>query len=207
MLRLHAVLAYRELGFELGAVQELLTDQHTDPGEHLRRQEAVLNARIERLLTMRRSLRRQMEAISMGINLNPQELLEVFGEEDPTKHAAEAEERWGSSDAYQESRRRTRGYSKEDWLRIKGESEAIEAGFAELLAASVPATDPRAQAQAEAHRQHISRYFYDCSYDIHRGLAAMYTADPRFEANYEKRAAGLAAYVAAAIVANAEGAK
>lgn len=202
--RLHAVLAYRELGLELGAIQELLSDQASDPMEHLKRQEAVLNARLEKLLAMRRSLRKQMEAIHMGINLNPKELLEVFGDADPTEHAKEAEERWGGTDAYRESQRRTKGYTKEDWLRVSQESEAIEAGFAELLAAGVAPTDRRALEVAEAHKRHISRFYYECGYDIHRGLAEMYLADPRFTAHYEQRAAGLAAFVSAAIIANAE---
>ena len=33
---------------------------------------------------------------------------------------------------------------------------------------------------AERHRQHISRWFYECGYDVHRGLAEMYVADARF---------------------------
>jgi hypothetical protein len=56
---------------------------------------------------------------------------------------------------------------------------------------------------AEAHRRQISDWFYDCTYEIHRGLAAMYLADPRFTATYEKIAPGLAQYVHDAIVANA----
>lgn len=204
--RLHAVLAYRELGMELDAIAELLADPEADAVAHLKKQEAVLDARIERLLAMRRSLRKQLEAIKMGINLDPKELLEVFGDHDPTAYAQEAEERWGSTDAYRESRRRASRYGKEDWTRIAAEAVTIEERFAALLAAGVPATDPRATAEAEAHRQHISRYFYDCGYEIHRGLAEMYLADPRFRAHYEDRAEGLAAYVAAAIAANAAGA-
>jgi hypothetical protein len=38
---------------------------------------------------------------------------------------------------------------------------------------------------------------------MHAGLADMYTADARFAAHYEERAAGLAAFVSAAIKANA----
>ncbi len=56
---------------------------------------------------------------------------------------------------------------------------------------------------AEDHRQHISRNFYDCTYEIHRGLADMYLADPRFTATYEKIAPGLAQYIHDAIKANA----
>jgi len=38
---------------------------------------------------------------------------------------------------------------------------------------------------------------------MHRGLGDLYVDDPRFAANYEKLAAGLAAYVRDAIRANA----
>jgi hypothetical protein len=56
---------------------------------------------------------------------------------------------------------------------------------------------------AEEHRQHISRWFYDCSYEIHVGLGQMYIDDPRFTATYEAIAPGLAAYLNDAIQANA----
>jgi hypothetical protein len=56
---------------------------------------------------------------------------------------------------------------------------------------------------AEGHRQHISRWFYDCGHDIHRGLAEMYLADDRFRRNYDDVAPGLAQYLHGAIVANA----
>ena len=35
-----------------------------------------------------------------------------------------------------------------------------------------------ARSLAEAHRQHISRWFYDRAYDQHRGLAETYVTDP-----------------------------
>ena len=57
---------------------------------------------------------------------------------------------------------------------------------------------------AEEHRQQITRYFYECGYKIHRGLAEMYLTDPRFTKNYEDVAPGLARFVHDAILANAE---
>ena len=56
---------------------------------------------------------------------------------------------------------------------------------------------------AEEHRQHISRWFYDCSYDVHRGLADLYVTDERFAANYERHAVGLTQFIHDAIHANA----
>jgi MerR family transcriptional regulator, thiopeptide resistance regulator len=56
---------------------------------------------------------------------------------------------------------------------------------------------------AEAHRRHIGLRFYDCPPMMHAGLADMYEADARFGAFFEKYAAGLTGFVAAAIRANA----
>lgn len=57
---------------------------------------------------------------------------------------------------------------------------------------------------AEAHRAQIERWFYPCPPAMHRGLAEMYIADARFTAHYEEIAQGLAAFVHAAIHANAD---
>lgn len=201
--RLQRILAYRELGFELAAIGALLDDPATDRIEHLRRQATLLDARMERLEAMRSSLHKTMEALQMGIDLDPKEMFEVFGDSDPTEHAAEAEERWGDSDAFRQSRERVRRYGKEDWQRMGQASEAIERRFAEALAAGEPPDGPAAMDVAEAHRQHIQHWFYDCSPALHVGLADLYEADPRFARHYDDRAPGLARYVAAAIRANA----
>jgi hypothetical protein len=57
---------------------------------------------------------------------------------------------------------------------------------------------------AERHREHLGRWFYDCSPEMHKGLGDMFVADPRFAANYEQVAEGLAVYVRDALHANAE---
>ena len=122
---------------------------------------------------------------------------------DQARHEKEVQERWGKTDAYQESARRTNGYKADDWARIKAESDGIEAGMAELMKAGEAADGPRAMDQAEHARLLIDRWFYPCSHRMHVGLADMYTADGRFAAHYEERAVGLATFVSAAIKANA----
>ena len=140
----------------------------------------------------------------MGIHLDPHEVLEVFGQTDPTQHAQEAEQRWGDSDAWKESQRRTSSYDKQNWLRMKGEQDDVERRLVQAYSSGVPATDEIALQLAEEHRQQICRWFYDCPPAMHRGLADMYLADERFTAHYERLAPGLAQYVHDAIHANAE---
>ena len=68
-------------------------------------------------------------------------------------------------------------------------------------AGEAPGSEP-AMEVAERHREHISRWFYDCSPAAHRNLGQMYAGDERFAANYESVAPGLAAYMCDAIAAN-----
>ena len=139
----------------------------------------------------------------MGISLNPEEMFEVFGEDDPSQYADEAEQRWGETDAYKESQRRVSSYTKDDWLRIKAEGADIERRFAEALRDGASADSERAMDVAEEHRQQITRNFYDCPPEMHAGLGRMYVEDERFTATYERIAPGLAQYVSAAVQANA----
>jgi MerR family transcriptional regulator, thiopeptide resistance regulator len=129
---------------------------------------------------------------------------QIFDGFDPSKYEAEAEQRWGDTDAFKESKRRAQRYGKDDWERLGAEQSAIYAdAWAALLAGRAPDSEP-AMAIAERHRQSIDRWFYPCSYQMHRGLADMYEQDSRFAENIDKHGAGLTPFLAAAIRANAD---
>ncbi len=115
----------------------------------------------------------------------------------------EARERWGHTEAWRESRRRTGSYSREQVQEIKAELEEIEGGVARLLEEGAPPEGEAARAAAERARLHIDRWYYPCPPAMHVALAEMYVSDPRFRAHYEDRREGLADYLAAAIRANA----
>ncbi|MCZ7420727.1 MULTISPECIES: MerR family transcriptional regulator [unclassified Micromonospora] len=201
--RLQLIRYYRELGFPLDEIAVILDDPASGPGAHLRRQHELLTVRIKRLQEMVAAIEFAMEASKMNIQLTPQERFEVFGDFDPDAHAEEAEQRWGGTEAYRESNRRTSSYRKEDWQRLKAETEDWGRRIVALMDSGAPADAPAAMELAEEHRQQISRWFYECSYEIHTGLADLYLADERFTAHYEAMAPGLTEYLAEAIHANA----
>jgi DNA-binding transcriptional MerR regulator len=201
--RLQRILFFRELGFGLDEIKTVMTDGGTDASAHLRQQHAMLLDRIARLKRMAAAVEKAMEARTMGINLTPEERFEVFGDFKPEDHAAEVEERWGGTDAYRESQRRVASYTKADWDRIKAQGAAAIEKVVGAMRVGLPADSPDAMDGAEMHRQQITDAFYDCTSQIHVGLAEMYIADPRFTATYEKIAPGLAQYLHDAIKANA----
>ena len=202
--RLQQILFYRELGFALEEIAEILADPAAGTDDHLRRQHRLLRDRRARDAALLGAIEREMEARKMGISLTPEEQFEIFGTDKLAEYAEEAEQRWGDTEAWKQSQRRTAAYTKEDWIAIKAEADASIAGFAEAIRAGEPANGTVAMDLAEAHRQHISRWFYDCGYDMHRGLAELYVSDPRYIAEYDKIEPGFSAYVHDAMLANAD---
>jgi MerR family transcriptional regulator, thiopeptide resistance regulator len=202
--RLQQILLYRELDFGLDEIAEMLADAGAGTDDHLRRQHRLLRARRERVTALLDAIEREMEARKMGMALTPEEQFEIFGTGNMDEVTAEAEERWGDTDAWRESRRRAAAYTKQDWITIKAEADANIAAFAAAIRAGEPATGPVATDLAEEHRQHLTRWFYDCGYGMHRGLAELYVSDPRYTASYDVIEPGFSQYVHDAIIANAD---
>ncbi len=201
--RLQQILFYRELGFSLEEIATILDDPQTGPAAHLRRQHELLVGRIKRLQEMVTAIEFAMEAMKVGVQLTPEERFEIFGDFNPDDYAEEAERRWGATEVYEESTRRTGNYTNADWRRWKAEQEDWGQRLATAMDAGVAADSPQALELAEEHRQAISRWFYECSYEIHTGLADMYVNDERFTARYERLKPGMAHYLHDAIHANA----
>ncbi len=208
--RLHRILFYRELDFRLDDIVQLMATPVKGDAEaggsarHLRRQHRLLREQITRRQDLLAAIEKEMEALQMGISLSPEEQFEIFGTDKVGgEWAEEAERRWGDTDEWKQSQRRTAAYTKEDWIEIRDEGTAINQAFLDAMRAGQPATGEQAMAVAERHRQHICQRFYDCSPDLHSRLAGLYLADQRFAKNYDDMAPGLAQYVHDAMLANA----
>lgn len=171
---------------------------------HLRRQRETVRARLTELEDLVAAIDRALEAEMTGTDLTPEEQRELFGESFSDEYAAEAEQRWGGTDAWEQSRRRAFRYTEADWRRIAEEAQALNRRFAEAKRAGLPATSAEAMDAAEAARRQIHERFYDLTPEFHRHLGDLYVADPRFTRTYEDLEPGLAQYVRDAIHANAD---
>jgi MerR family transcriptional regulator, thiopeptide resistance regulator len=200
--RLQQIIVLRELDFGLDAIRGLLDAPAHERFAAMRAQRDVLAARMKKTENVIRAVDRILKAMEERVSMTSETMFEGF-DELGGPYAEEARERWGDTDAYRESARRTKSYSREDWVRIKAEGDEPVEALAGLMRAGVAPTDTRAMDAADRARLHIDRWFYPCSHEFHANLAAMYEADPRFGDNYEKRAPGLRDYVVAAIRANA----
>lgn len=210
--RLQQILVYRELGFALDAIGRLLDEPALERAAALRAQRRLLVEKRDRTDAVIRSVDRTLASIEGTVVMSTEEMFEGFEDlvhapeharEHHREHANEAHARWGDTDAWATSMKRVRSMRREDWASLERLGEETEARMAALLEAGADAEGEEAMDGAEAMRLHIDRRFYPCTHAMHAGLADMYEADPRFREHYEKRAPGLASFVAAAIRANA----
>lgn len=202
--RLHQILLLRELEFSLEAIGELLARPDADRRAALVGQRDRLTERRRRTDAVLRAIDATLEAMDEERDMDTTRLFDGFESFDHAEYEAEADERWGQTDAYRESQRRSKKYGPKEWEAIKREGDDIWARLAALMKSGADPTAPEAMALAEEHRQHIARWFYDCGPAMHAGLADLYEADDRFQTFFETWGEGLTEFVSRAFRANAE---
>jgi MerR family transcriptional regulator, thiopeptide resistance regulator len=200
--RLHVVLVYRSVGLPLNDIRTLLDDAGADVLEHLNRQHRLLLEQSDRLQHTIKAVEELMSAHRSGIQLTAEEQVEIFGTTAfSEEYAEEASKRWGDTDAWKQSRERVSTFTKQDWIDIKADNDALLEALAEAKRTGVEPGSEQANDLAARHRASIERY-YDCGAEMHVGLAQMYLADERFKSYYDDVEPGLAQFVHDIVVAS-----
>lgn len=115
------------------------------------------------------------------------------------RYRNETRERWGDTEAYKESERRTANYSHSDWENLYSGMDSIMAGFAELKYEGISPDAEQARLQVAKLKQFITERMYNCTNEILSGLGQMYVKDDRFTKNIDKHGKGTAEYVSECI--------
>ena len=203
LLRLQQIVIGRELGLSLEEIRRSLDDPRVNRKTVLLNQKERLKGRVRETDAMIRAIDVALAVIDGSRGKGVMKMEELFEGFNPAPYEDEARNRWGTSDAFVEAGRRTRGYSPDDWKAIKAEQAAVYEHADAALKAGKSPSDVDVMNIAERHRLSIDRWFYPCSHRMHRGLASMYESDERFRQGIDAHGEGLAAFLAEAIRANA----
>jgi MerR family transcriptional regulator, thiopeptide resistance regulator len=201
VLRLQQVLVLRELGVPLDEIAAAI-DGAADRAALLRSHRAALVEKRGRIDAMVAAVDAALRVLEEGNEMKPEDFKQLFDGFDPGEYEEEARERWGNTEAYKETMRRTKQYGRAEWEAIKRESDEINVRLRDLMLQGAAPSDPAVQAAVDDHRLHIGRWYYPCSKEAHRGLGEMYVADPRFTENLDKVAPGFARFLRDAIAAS-----
>lgn len=194
--RLEQILYFRELGFALEEIRDIMESPGYDARQAMMRQKALLEMKRSRIDAM---MARLDEAIA-GMGAPDMEVFDMSEIEKAKKqYAEEAKARWGHTDAYQESERREKGRTKEQGQAITDGMQALMQEFADVRA--LDPADARVQALVKRWQAYITEHFYPCTDEILAGLGQMYTCDERFMQNIDRCGEGTAACMSRAIAA------
>lgn len=115
LLRLHEIMLGRQLGLSLEAIRHSLDDPTYDRVRALQRQREHLHRQLDRTQTMIRAVDRALEfstqTTETRTTMDPKTMFSGF---DPAIYHNEVEQRWGETNAYHESQKRTQHYSADD---------------------------------------------------------------------------------------------
>lgn len=192
--RLQQILFYRELDFSLKDIASMMNAPDYQKEAALKGQRALLQLKRNRLDNLIDLLDANLKG-DVAMSFKEFDMTEIEAAKE--KYAQEVETRWGSSDAYKQSKARTDKYSKEDWARVTSKSDEIMKKFAKS-ANENPESDNLQTLVAE-WRDFITESYYDCTKEILAGLGQMYVADERFANNINKFGQGTAEIMSKAI--------
>lgn len=200
-VRVQRIVVYRATGMKLMDIKALL-DCGDSEIEHLKRQR-------ESLLAHRRETDAMIEALDILLEdamndneLTVEEIGEILGEADFAAHQSEAEDRYGDTDDWRESRERTASWQTADWRDNAERFHDIESRMIDAIRDGVAPDSKEAESLVEEHREALSEFF-PVTPAKHYIMSRGYIHDERFRAHYDSQYVGFAQWLADAIEAAA----
>lgn len=196
--RMQEILFYRELNFPLKDILMILSSPEYNKQEALKKQKHLLVLKKERLERIINTIER-IEKGEKTMDFNAFDNSKF--DEAMEKYKKEAQKRWGNTEAFKESEKRTAGYSKEKWNEVNAGLNSIIDEFSKLCKNGVSESDDSALLVVCKLKTFITENQYTCTDEILLGLGQMYTCDERFKAYIDKNYKGTAEFINKAIIA------
>ncbi|MGO5051044.1 MerR family transcriptional regulator [Lachnospiraceae bacterium LCP25S3_G4] len=191
---LQQILFFRELEFSLNDIKDIMKNPSYNKKEMLSNHKEILIKKRNRL----NDLIILVESTLKGENdmsFKQFDMTEI--EKAKTKYAEEVKERWGDTEAYAESEKRTSSYDHAQWEMLNSEGAAILKEFSEKRE-QLPDSN-EVQVLVKKWQVYITDNFYNCTKEILSCLGLMYIGDERFKLNLDKNGEGTAKFMAEAI--------
>lgn len=199
--RLQQILFYRELGVNLEDIKQITTSPSFDAVKALNGHHEQLLLKRKQLDSLIANVEKTIALAERGIAMSDQEKFEGFKQkliDDNEKvYGKEVSDKYGD-EAVERSNQKIKGMSQAQYEKATKLGEEV----LETLYTAFQTNDPSsnlAQKAAELHRQWLSLYWDTYTKEAHAGVAQMYVDDERFQAYYDKKQPGAAAFLRDAV--------
>lgn len=196
LVKLQQILFFRELEFSLEDIVKIVDSPKFEAKAALHEQKKLLEMKKTKIENLIKTITKTLDYMKGGGIMKNDDLFNGFSDDQMDEYKEEAKKRWGHTQAYKQSVERTKNWTKDDYRRIKEAGVALAKELASAMELDIKSDE--VQSLIGKHHQGIET-FYDCSYEMYRGLSNMYVEDPRFTAYYDKFKPGLAKWLQKAI--------
>ncbi|MFD1708883.1 MerR family transcriptional regulator [Siminovitchia sediminis] len=192
---LQQILFFKELGFPLKKIKDVLNSPSFDRREALKLQKKMLlekRARLDRMIGL---IDQTIQHAEGEIQMTNKEKFEGF-DFSHNPYEQEARERWGDQ-AFDQSNAKLAGMSEDQQKALGVEMNGIYRTLADLRHGS--SASEESQSAIKAWYDFLNTHFGTYSLDAFKGLGQMYVADERFTKNIDRFGEGLAQFMSEAM--------
>ncbi len=200
---LQQILFFRELGFALEDIKDIINSPDFDREKVLYSHLATLETKKAQLEMLIANVTKTIGTMKGATTMTDKEKFEGFKQnlvdENEAKYGDEVRKKYGN-EAVEASNHKVKNMSPEQYA----ESERLRIEIDETLKAAMDSGDPAselAQKACDLHRLWLCHFWEDSTYskEAHMGLTQMYCDDERFKAYYERIAPGCAEFLRSAM--------
>jgi DNA-binding transcriptional MerR regulator len=192
---LQQILFFRELGFPLKKIKEMINRPSFDRQQALELQKCMLLDKRTQIDKMISTIDKTIRHMKGEIHMNNKEKFEGFSF-DTNPYEQEARERWGDQ-AVEKAKEKVGSFSDKKKRELADEMNQIYRELAVHRKESPSSFE--AQGAIEKWYNYLNRHFGHYTYDAFKGLGQLYVQDSRFTHNIDQFGDGLAKFMAEAM--------
>lgn len=199
---LQQIMFYRERGFDLKKIRRILYQNDFDIMHALEEHLTELEEQRKRMNSLIHTVRQTISSMKGEYEMTDKEKFEAFKKEkikeNEEKYGAEAREKYGD-EAVDTSNKKLLNLSQEEYEKFQKLETEIRTALTEGVRSGLKPESEEAKKIVLMHREWLGMTWKQYSPEAHKGVAAMYTADERFTAYYDKEEPGCAELLAQAV--------
>ncbi|MFZ5651165.1 MAG: MerR family transcriptional regulator [Bacillota bacterium] len=199
--RLQQIMFYKELGFSLESIKEIVADPSFNEAEALKEHREKLLAKRKQLDLLIANVEKTIALAEGRMTMTDKEKFEGFKQkliDDNEKNYGEEIRNKYDDDTVNKSNEKLKNMTQEEYEELTLLENEVTATLAEAFKTGNPASDI-AQRAADLHKQWLTYFWSEYSKEAHAGLAQMYVDDDRFKAYYDEKQPGTTEFLRDAI--------
>lgn len=199
--QLQQIMFYRELGFSLEWIRQVITDPSFDRIAALKQHRRQLLDRRQQLDLLIANVDYTIAEAEGRLRMTDPEKFTGFKQqlvtENEQKYGTEIRKKYGDQ-TIDQANSKLMNMSQEQYDRVKALEDEVISTLLEAYQTGDPSSE-LAQRAADLHKQWLTCYWDSYSKEAHAGVAQMYVADERFRVYYDQHQPGLAQFLRDAI--------